>query len=402
MRTTPAHLSRSRPIPTRTGTRQRHWRIQLKTYQITLASLLILLLCSACGTSLRPKSGIGKVVPWSEVPGWEGDDHSQAWPALQSNCKALAGRPAWQPICKAMAQLEEPQGSEARLFFETWFEVHELTGTDGSSQGLITGYYEPLLHGSLQADERYAFPLYARPDSLLRFDLAELAPSLADNTLRGRLEGRVVKPFYSRAIIESGAAPLTGAEVMWVDNAADAFFLHVQGSGRVLLEDGRILGLGFADHNGYPYVSIGKVLVQQGELALEDVSLFSIRQWLRDNPARAQALFNENPRYIFFVLKADSDAGAVGSLNVPLTPGRSIAIDPTVVPLGTPVWLSTRHPGPDGKVLQNLVFAQDTGAAIKGPLRADLFWGHGKEAEVAAGTMKEQGSMLVLLPAMLN
>ena len=363
---------------------------------------MILILCAACDTSQPPQPGIGKLVPWSELPGWDIDDHSQAWPALRANCKALADQPAWQPICTAMAQLQEPNSAQARTFFETWFKAHELAGADGSLQGLITGYYEPLLRGSLEADERFAFPLYARPDSLLRFDLGELAPTLADNTLRGRLEGRVVRPFYSRAAIESSAAPLRGNEVIWVDNAADAFFLHVQGSGRVLLEDGRILGLGFADHNGHPYVSIGKVLVEKGELALEDVSLFSIRQWLRDNPAQAQQLYNENPRYIFFVLKGESDTGAVGSLNVPLTPGRSIAIDPTVVPLGTPVWLSTRQPGPDKLPLQQLVFAQDTGAAIKGPLRADMFWGYGKEAEFAAGTMKEEGSMLVLLPVTLN
>lgn len=332
------------------------------------------------------------------MPGWEVDDHALAWPALQANCQALGEKPSWQAICAAAEPLKQPDAVQAREFFEAWFIAHAVSGADGSSRGLITGYYEPLLRGSLQPVGRFAYPLYARPVDLLGIDLGELEPSLADNKLRGRLAGRKVIPFYSRQQIESLQRPLAGSEIIWVDSAADAFFLQVQGSGRVQLEDGRLLGVGFSDHNGYPYVSIGKVLVERGELEREAVSLFTIRQWLRDNPGEAQDLYNANPRYIFFVLKDGPASGATGSLNVPLTAGRSIAIDPTVVPLGTPVWLRTRHPGPEKEAIQRLVFAQDTGAAIQGALRADLFWGHGAGAEFAAGTMKEEGTMLVLLP----
>ena len=287
-------------------------------------------------------------------------------------------------------------------FIEDWFDARQFAAPDGSRTGLVTGYYEPLLRGSLEPVEPYTVPLYGRPDTLLRVDLTEVAPSLAGNQLRARLEDKTVRPFHDRAAIESDARPLAGLEVIWVDDAADAFFLHVQGSGRVKLEDGRVLALGFADHNGHPYVSIGKVLVERGELAREDVSLFTIRQWLRDYPRQAAALYNENPRYIFFTLKGEDSAGAVGSLNVPLTPGRSIAIDPSVVPLGTRCGYRRAIRGPDNKPLQRLVIAQDTGAAIKGALRADLFWGHGEEAELNAGTMKEPGSMLVLLPRALR
>jgi membrane-bound lytic murein transglycosylase A len=368
-----------------------------------LISALLALLCTACERDpvqepVLSVPGIGPVVAWGEVEGWAEERAAEAWPALQHNCRALADTPGWQAICAALEALPAPDDEQARTFIEDWFEARQFAAPDGSRTGLVTGYYEPLLRGSLEPVEPYTVPLYGRPDTLLRVDLEEVAPSLAGNQLRARLEGNTVRPFHQRAAIESPERPLAGLEVIWVDSAADAFFLHVQGSGRVQLEDGRVLALGFADHNGHPYVSIGKVLVERGELVREDVSLFTIRQWLRDHPGQAAALYDENPRYIFFSLKGEDSGGAVGSLNVPLTPGRSIAIDPSVVPLGTPVWLQTRYPGPAKEPLQRLVIAQDTGAAIKGALRADLFWGHGEEAEFNAGTMQEPGSMLVLLP----
>ena len=216
--------------------------------------------------------------------------------------------------------------------------------------------------------------------------------------LRGRLVGNKIVPFYSREEIEANRNLLSGQELLWLDDRDAAFFLHIQGSGRVQLPDGKIIGVGYSNQNGHPYVAIGRTLLRQGELKREEISLFSIRQWLRDNPEKAVNLLNENPSYIFFVLRDTPELGPVGSLNTPLTAQRSIAIDPKFVTLGTPIWLSTNYPGEPDREYQRLVIAQDTGGAIKGTLRADLFWGHGELAEQSAGVMKEKGSMIVLLP----
>ena len=229
-------------------------------------------------------------------------------------------------------------------------------------------------------------------------ELGEVYPELANKRIRGRLAGGKVLPFYSREEIDSDRSLLAGNELIWVDDRDAVFFLHIQGSGRVRLPDGRIIGAGYANQNGHPYLAIGRVLIRRNELKPEEVSLFTIRQWLRDNPARAEELLFQNPSYVFFVLQENPGEGPLGSLNVPLTPRRSIAIDPTLVDLGVPVWLSTNLPGNPQHPYRRLVFAQDTGGAIKGALRADLFWGHGQQAERAAGIMKESGSLIVLLP----
>ena len=198
--------------------------------------------------------------------------------------------------------------------------------------------------------------------------------------------------------IEENRNLLSGNEIIWIDDRDDVFFLHIQGSGRVRLSDGSMMGVGYSNQNGHPYVAIGRRLLEWEELDRDEISLFTIRQWLADHPERAEELLNENPSYVFFELRADTVAGPTGSLNVPLTPQRSIAIDPKVVELGTPVWLTTNLPGEPDQIYQRLVIAQDTGGAIRGPLRADLFWGHGAYAEQSAGIMKERGTMLVLLP----
>jgi membrane-bound lytic murein transglycosylase A len=216
--------------------------------------------------------------------------------------------------------------------------------------------------------------------------------------VRGLVADHKVIPFYSREQIESDRQLLAGNELVWIDDRDAVFFLHIQGSGRIQLRDGSVIGAGYSDQNGHPYVAIGRLLLERGELDRDEISLFTIRQWLRDNPGEAELLLNQNPSYVFFELREDVGEGPVGSLNVPLTPQRSIAIDPKTVPLGTPVWLQTNIPGAVDLAYNRLVIAQDTGGAIKGPLRADLFWGHGQEAENNAGIMKERGSMLVLLP----
>jgi membrane-bound lytic murein transglycosylase A len=363
----------------------------------TLLAALMLSL-SGCGLLVTREAGIGEKLSWSELPGWEQDTHAMAWPALVSQCSKLPkGDEHWERICTAASALSEPTDQQAKGFFETHFVPHAVIGKDGSAEGLITGYYEPLLHGNTRPDERYAFPLYARPDSLLVVDLDELFPELKGKRVRGLLKGNRVVPFYDRAAIDGGAKPLQGKELLWVDDPYAAFFLQVQGSGRVNLPDGSTVKVGYADQNGHQYVSIGKTLIEQGELKREDVSLFTINQWLRDNPDKAQELLNQNPSYVFFHMTEDDGTGPRGSLNVPLTAERSAAVDRSVIPLGTPIWLNTDLPT-NGETYQRLLFAQDTGGAIKGPVRADVFFGQGQRAEQLAGTMKQSGRLYALLP----
>ena len=233
---------------------------------------------------------------------------------------------------------------------------------------------------------------------MLTLELGALHSQLAGNKFRGRLAGGRVVPFYTRAEIDAQPSPLAGGELIWLDDRDAVFFLHIQGSGRIQLPDGRVIAAAYRNHNGHPYRSIGRILVERGELTREEASLFGIRRWLRENPQRAQELLFLNPRYVFFALRDEKNPGARGALNVPLSAQRSIAIDPAVVELGAPVWLTTNYPGAPRRPYRRLVMAQDTGGAITGALRADLFWGHGARAERAAGVMREQGGLTVLLP----
>jgi len=357
-----------------------------------------LTLLSSCALFKPPEPGIGKAIDWERIDGWDRDNHHEAWPALLNGCEALDKKPNWDQICAAARSIATPDSDRARTFFETWFVPHLVHGARGKTKGLITGYYEPLLFGSFEPSDRYRYPLYARPDSLLTIDLGERFPELKNQRLRGRLIGRKVVPYFSRAEIEADRALLQGNELVWLDDRDDVFFLHIQGSGRIELSNGDVIGVGYSDQNGHPYHAIGRILVERGELELEQVSLFTIKQWIRENPDQAEELLNQNPSYIFFVLRDDPGQGPIGSLNVPLTAERSIAIDPKLIELGSPMWLSTHYPGEEERPFQKLVFAQDTGGAIKGHLRADVFWGHDREAERAAGTMKSRGSLIVLMP----
>lgn len=359
------------------------------------ALLLFSLVISGCSTA---PPGIGEAISFKQLPGWEQDKQSEALVALQKNCIRLANKDDWKTICQSLEQLKEADDLTARQFFEANFTPHILRGEKGKQQGMITGYYEPLLNGSLTPDERYRYPLYRVPDDLLIIELGDLFPSLKGKRVRGRVLGNKVVPYYARADIDGAANPLQGQELIWVDDREQAFFLQVQGSGRIRLADGRMIGVGYANQNGRAYHSIGKKLIESGALKREDVSLFSINRWLKDNPDRAQALLNENPSYVFFVLRENIEQGPIGSLNVPLTAERSLAIDPKFVKLGQPIWLNTRYPGANSHSLQKLVIAQDTGGAIKGQLRADLFWGTGERAEQMAGNMKQPGEMYILLP----
>jgi len=364
-----------------------------------LRTLIILVVAAGlfgCAGWFAPPPGIGREVAWSQLPGWEQDQHAAAWPALRKNCEKLASRDAaWENICLAARTLESPDDTSARSFFEAHFRAHRMNVESGR-EGLITGYYEPVLNGSTTRNDRFRWPLYKRPDNLLTIDLASLYPELKGRPVRGRLEGNRVVPYYSRAEIGNGKNPLAGQELLWVEDPVEAYLLQVQGSGRVRLPDGSQVAIGYADQNGYPYRSLGGRLIEIGALTREEVTLTRIRNWLATHPEETGALLNSNPSYIFFTQRDAALDGPLGSLGVVLTPERSIAVDPAYIPLGLPVWLDAELP--DGRPLQRLAFAQDTGGAIKGAVRADLFFGQGAEAGRVAGEMKQHGRLYVLLP----
>ena len=363
-------------------------------------------LLSSCVSAPSRMPGIGQPVSWTELPGWQDDRLAQAWPALLNSCQKLPARDVrWGLLCADAALFPAPDDATARAFFETRFVAHEIAGNNGAADGLITGYYEPLLLGSLVRTDRFRYPLYGRPDDLVVVDLGDLYPELQGKRYRGRLGGNRVVPYYSRADINNGKRPPDNAILAWVDDPVELFFLEIQGSGRIQLPDGKMLHVGYADQNGHPYVAIGRTLVDSGALKLEDATMPAIHAWLKANPDKAQAVLNSNPSYVFFTLREPDSSGPVGALNVPLLPERSIAVDPGFIPLGSPVWFDTSLPGNgEARPYRRLVFAQDTGGAIRGPVRADLFFGFGKNAERLAGTMRQRGKMYVLqpLPRSLN
>jgi membrane-bound lytic murein transglycosylase A len=335
---------------------------------------------------------------FDELPGWRMDDLAQAWSALRATCRALRFREHWRAVCERANGATAADAGAVRAFLEANFVPYRVANGDGGTQGLVTGYYEPLLRGSRDRRAPYLHPLYAPPDDLLVIDLAAVAPETKHLRLRGRLDGRRVVPYYSRAEIENGAAvSVAGREIVYVDDAIEAFFLQIQGSGRVRLGSGEELRIGYADQNGHAYQSIGRYLVERGELKLGEASMQGIQAWARANPARLPELLNQNPSYVFFRELPPADTGPIGALGVPLTAERSIAVDPRFVPLGAPVWLATTRPNSDVP-LERLVVAQDTGGAIRGAVRADFFWGTGPEAGALAGRMRQPGRMWVLLP----
>ena len=373
-------------------------------------SLALALVAGACTSSPTPRqpvrptpavaapSGIANfsLIParFGDLPGWKSDQHAAALLALQNSCPTLTavrsdlpfggnelfGRVAhWQQICAA-ADLVGPGDRAARSFFEEQFLPY-LAFYGDTEWGLFTGYYEPVLRGSWSRSSRFGVPLYRTPP--------EATAGLA------RANGRGVT-LPSRAQIDAGALSGRGLELLWIDDPVDAFFLHIQGCGQVEMTDGSRIRVGFAGKNGHPYYPIGAELVRRGEVPQEQMSMQAIRAWLIAHPRDAPGLMVRNGSYVFF--RVVDGEGPIGAQGVSLLPGRSMAVDPGFVPYGVPLWLDTTDPLDGGTPLRRLVIAQDTGGAIKGPLRGDLFWGSGGAAGAAAGLMKQQGRWFLLLP----
>ena len=348
----------------------------------------------ASSAPIAPAYGVSK---WEMLPEWQAMNIAPSWPAFLQSCNALKAKPHWQEVCASAAQVDQNDGAAQRAFYEEWFVPYQLFNPDGTDQGIITGYYEPLLKGSRTRTDRFRYPLYGVPDDLLEIDLGDAYPQLKGQHLRGRLDGKRVVPYYTRAQIDAGTMSLQGRELFWVDNAVELFFLQIQGSGRIELPDGSVVKVGYADQNGLPYVSVGKKLVEMGVYKLEEVSMQRIKEWAEKNPKKVAALLEQDASYIFFREMPDALPAPLGALGVPLTNEYSLAVDPRAIPLGAPVFLSTTMPESNAP-LNRLMLAQDTGGAIRGAVRADFFWGFGENAATQAGRMKQQGRLWVLFP----
>ncbi len=350
---------------------------------------------------------------FAELPGWERDDLAAALPAWQRSCTRLLRLPPetplgadgltgtardWREIC---AGVLDAQGDESslRILIEDQLRPYQVSG-DSQVEGLFTGYYEPIFSGARTRSERFRVPLYAIPPDHVEVALGNFDPSLAGRTLVGQVVDGKLRPYHSRGDIQDGAIDGKNAELLWMADPLEAFILHIQGSGLIKLPGGDVLRVGFANHNGFDYVSVGKWLVAEGELPPNQADFEDIRDWMNNNPDRAADALAINNRYIFFrELDGEGPVGAAGDV---LTPGRSLAVDTSLLPLGVPMWLDAEHPDPASGRLQRLMVAQDSGNAIRGPVRGDFYWGTGDAALAFAGRMKSKGQYFILMPRSLD
>jgi len=360
----------------------------------------------ACHSVKAPDKLVLEPARFTDLPGWRNDDLAMAIPALLKSCGRIThmaserslglGMQAadWRESCAAAETLPVADTTAIHGFFERYFVPFRVTN-NGDPVGLFTGYYEAELHGARHPDARYRIPLYRRPPDLIDLNLGLFRSSLKGERSAGYIVNGQLVPYPDRHAIDQGALAGKGLELLWVDNPIDAFFLEIQGSGRVILDDGSIVRVGYDGQNGQPYVAIGKLLVDQG-VPREQINMAFLRQWLADHGADGTALMERNPSFVFFrELQGDGPLGAEG---VALTPERSAAVDPAWIPYGVPLWIALTDPDSPGGHLQRLMISQDTGGAIRGPVRADLFFGYGSNAAAHAGELKGSGSDWILLP----
>lgn len=362
-------------------------------------ALLGLTLLTACSTvpstkpAAAPPTSTYAKADWKALPDVADADLQAGFAAWRSACPRLKSDAVWSSTCAFAANVSNTP-TAIRQFLQDNLQVYALRAGGHRTDGLITGYYEPVYSGSLTRTAKATVPVYGVPGDMVSVQLDDLYPELKGKRLRGRVEGRVLRPYDDAAKINAQGAK--APVLAWLTNPMDLQFLQIQGSGRIRLDDGRQLRIAYADQNGHPYRPIGRWLVEQGELKKEDVTMDAIRTWANAHPARVPELLASNPSYVFFTKGPDGDEGPRGSLNVPLTAGYSVAVDRTVVPLGSLLWLSTTRP--DGTPVVRPVAAQDTGGAIAGEVRADLYWGTGDAAGKLAGDMKQKGNLWLLWP----
>jgi membrane-bound lytic murein transglycosylase A len=335
---------------------------------------------------------------YSTLPEFDRENHVEAVSAFRLGCEVLMAQTPWQAVCsKARSLPAKISNAAARNFFMENFDPWTVINADETRDGTMTGYYEPLLNGSRTRTERFRYPIYGEPQDLITVDLGEAVADVKHKRLRGRLQGNKIVPYYDREEIDGPKNPLRGLEIAWVDDAVELFFLQIQGSGQIRLPDGSSMRVGYANQNGHPFRSTAGALIRAREIRIEQSSMQGIKAWAQANPQKVQGFLNRNPSYVFFKELQGNLSGPIGTLGVPLTGERSIAVDPRVIPLGPPVYVSTTMPASRAP-LNRLVVAQDTGGAILGGVRADFYWGFGDAAGELAGRTKQALKMWALLP----
>jgi len=348
-------------------------------------ALLLMAMLTACGQAdhfgAHPTN-------YPALQGWQDDDHAAALSVFKTSCPALENHSVlasgsglevnssvWQSLCTEAEQIPPGDREAARQFFERRFVPYRVNN-NGKEQGLFTGYYEPVLYGAWHKGGDFQYPLYLPPSDL-----------------------KNSKPYYTREEIDDGALKGRKLEIVWVDDPVMLFFMHIQGSGRIRLKNGKEVRIGYADQNGQEYVGLGKIMGDENLLPKDQINFFTLRQWLYDHKDQAFAMMQRNPSYVFF--KKIDGPGPIGAVGTPLTPKRSIAVDKNYIPYGLPLFMETELPAePQEKTVpfHRLMIAQDTGGAIRGPVRADIFFGSGEDAEYLAGYMKGHGVYSLLVP----
>ena len=354
--------------------------------------------CAACPAPPRAAEAKLEPVSFAAIPGWPGASLAPGLRAFAAGCARLAAASSLRRSCEAARALPEGDEAAARALIEATFDAWSIAAAGGDAEGTITGYYEPVLAGSRTRSERYRVPVYGVPADLIAVDLESVHPELKGLRLRGRVEGNRLVPYRTRAEIEGGS-DFRAAVIAWVEDPVELFFLQIQGSGQIALDSGQRLRIGYADQNGHPYRSIGRYLVERREMTLDQASMQGIKAWAAANPGKLREALDSNPSYVFFreAPAGGDERGPVGTLGVPLTAGYSLAIDARHIPLGAPLYLATTFPL-SAQPLERLVAAQDTGGAIRGPVRADFYWGSGAEAGTLAGRMRQRGRLWLLWP----
>jgi membrane-bound lytic murein transglycosylase A len=357
-------------------------------------SLFIAIIFIGCGDQrvIQTKPEISKAklekISIDSIEGFSSDNLNLALDVFKKDCKARRSAKVIKQICDD-AQIST-NGYE---FFTKNFDAFRLLNKNNSDDGLITGYYEPWLNGNLIKTNKFKYPIYALPKDLIHINLSSIYPELKKYRLRGKLVGNKIVPYDTRAQFES--QDHDDIDILcYVDSKIDRFFLEIQGSGRVKLQNGKILNIGYAGQNGQPYYPVGRKLIKDGSVKKENMSLQAIKQWCDENPDQTDKLLNLNKSKVFFTI---SKRTATGSLGVPLVAKRNIAVDRKYIPLGFPVFINTTNPITDEKI-NSLMVAADTGGAIKGDIRADFFWGSGQEAKINAGKMAQKGKLTIFIP----
>lgn len=324
-------------------------------------------LALALGLAMSAAAATAQVLQFAALPGWAEDDHLDALQTFRQTCDLMTD-PDWTAVCRLAADAGSTEAS-ARAFFELLFKPVLI----GDPPALFTGYFEPELDGSPVRTSRFAYPIYRRP------------PELQDGAA-----------WYDRATIDRGILRGRGLELAWLEDPVDVYFLQVQGSGRIRMPDGHMMRVGYSGRNGHAYLSVGQEMVRRGTASAEQVSAQSIQDYVRANPGPGADLLNTNPSYVFFRRLDDlsESLGPIGAMGRSVTPLRSVAIDPEHIPLGAPIWVEKEGADP----MHRLMIAQDTGGAIKGAQRADIFYGTGRQAGLEAGAIKDAGRLIVLLP----